>query len=267
MAAEKTYVAGHRGMVGSAIVRALLAAGHPAERIVTRTHAELDLTDQAAVRAFFAQEKPDQVYLAAAKFYAYWITVNYREAYGMYACNGILFNHERPIRGETFVTRKITRALARIKLGLQDCLYLGNLSARRDWGHACDYVEAMWLMLQQSEPEDFLIATGGQYSVRDFVNAAARELGMQIRWEGQGVDEKGYDASGKAIIAVDPRYFRPTEVETLLGDATKAKEKLGWQPRISFQELVAEMVRADLKLAERDTFVATLPGTTFVPSR
>jgi GDPmannose 4,6-dehydratase len=192
---------------------------------------------------------------AAAKLYAYWITVNYREAYGLYACNGILFNHESPIRGETFVTRKITRALARIKLGLQDCLYLGNLSARRDWGHARDYVEAMWLMLQQPEPEDFVIATGEQYSVRDFVNAAARELGMEIRWEGQGVDEKGYDASGKVIIAIDPRYFRPTEVETLLGDATKAKEKLGWQPRIAFQELVAEMVRDDLKLAERDELV------------
>jgi GDPmannose 4,6-dehydratase len=204
---------------------------------------------------------------AAAKLYAYWITVNYREAYGMYACNGILFNHESPIRGETFVTRKITRALARIKLGLQDCLYLGNLSARRDWGHARDYVEAMWLMLQQPEPEDFVIATGEQYSVRDFVNAAARELGMEIRWEGQGVDEKGYDASSKVIIAVDTRYFRPTEVETLLGDATKAKEKLGWQPRISFRELVAEMVREDLKLAERGTFVATLSRRTFVPSR
>jgi GDPmannose 4,6-dehydratase len=192
---------------------------------------------------------------AAAKLYAYWITVNYREAYGIYACNGILFNHESPIRGETFVTRKITRALARIKLGLQDCLYLGNLSARRDWGHARDYVEAMWLMLHQPEPEDFVIATGEQYSVRDFVNAAARELGMEIRWEGQGVDEKGYEASGKVIIAVDTRYFCPTEVETLLGDATKAKEKLGWQPRISFRELVAEMVREDLKSAQRDELI------------
>jgi GDPmannose 4,6-dehydratase len=203
---------------------------------------------------------------AAAKLYAYWITVNYREAYGIYACNGILFNHESPIRGETFVTRKITRALARIKLGLQDCLYLGNLNAQRDWGHARDYVEAMWLMLQQPEPEDFVIATGEQYSVRDFVNAAARELGMEIRWEGHGVDEKGYwqnrhsRESGNPgiespIVAVDPRYFRPTEVETLLGDATKAKEKLGWQPCISFQELVAEMVLEDLKLAERDELV------------
>lgn len=192
---------------------------------------------------------------AVAKLYAYWITVNYREAYGMYACNGILFNHESPIRGETFVTRKITRALARIKLGLQDCLYLGNMDAKRDWGHAKDYVEMQWLMLQQEQPEDFVIATGVQYSVRDFVNAAVKELGMAIRWEGAGVDEKGFDASGKCIVAVDSRYFRPTEVETLLGDATKAKEKLGWVPKISFDELVAEMVREDLRSAERDELV------------
>jgi len=192
---------------------------------------------------------------AVAKLYAYWITVNYREAYGMYACNGILFNHESPIRGETFVTRKITRALARIKLGLQDCLFLGNMDAKRDWGHAKDYVEMQWLMLQQEKPEDFVIATGVQYSVRDFVNAAAKELGMQIRWEGQGVDEKGFDANGKCIVAVDPRYFRPTEVETLLGDPGKAKARLGWTPKISFDELVAEMVREDLKAAERDELV------------
>jgi GDPmannose 4,6-dehydratase len=205
---------------------------------------------------------------AVAKLYAYWITVNYREAYGMYACNGILFNHESPIRGETFVTRKITRALARIKLGLQDCLYLGNLDAKRDWGHAKDYVEMQWLMLQQEKPEDFVIATGVQYSVRDFVNAAAKELGMQIRWEGSGVDEKGYwlhpspacggGAGGGGehpIVAVDPRYFRPTEVETLLGDPAKAKTKLGWVPRISFDELVTEMVREDLKSAERDELI------------
>src|SRR5512144_1214587 len=190
-----------------------------------------------------------------AKLYAYWITVNYREAYGMYACNGILFNHESPVRGETFVTRKITRALARIKLGLQDCLYLGNLDAKRDWGHAKDYVEMQWLMLQQSQAEDFVIATGVQYSVRDFVNAAADELGLKITWKGTGVDEKGYDASGKCIVAVDPRYFRPTEVETLLGDASKAKTKLGWTPKISFAELVSEMVREDLKGAERDELV------------
>ena len=189
---------------------------------------------------------------AVAKLYAYWITVNYREAYGMYACNGILFNHESPVRGENFVTRKITRALARIKLGLQDRLYLGNLDAKRDWGHAKDYVEMQWLMLQQEQPEDFVIATGVQYSVRDFVNAAAEELGIKVRWEGQGVDEKGYDAVGKCIVAVDPRYFRPTEVETLLGDATKARERLGWTPKITFDELVAEMAREDLKSAEGD---------------
>lgn len=192
---------------------------------------------------------------AVAKLYAYWITVNYREAYGIYACNGILFNHESPVRGETFVTRKITRALARIKLGLQDSLYLGNLDSRRDWGHAKDYVEMQWLMLQQEKPEDYVIATGVQYSVRDFVNAAANELGMKIHWQGQGVEEKGLDSQGKAIVAVDPRYFRPTEVETLLGDATKAREKLGWVPRITFKEMVAEMVREDLKSAERDELV------------
>jgi GDPmannose 4,6-dehydratase len=192
---------------------------------------------------------------AVAKLYAYWITVNYREAYGLYACNGILFNHESPIRGESFVTRKITRALARIKLGLQQRLYLGNLDAKRDWGHARDYVEMQWLMLQQDRPEDFVIATGVQYSVRDFVTAAARELGLEIHWEGKGVDEKGFDQNGNCIVSVDQRYFRPTEVETLLGDATKAREKLGWTPRISFDELVAEMIREDLKSAERDELV------------
>ena len=192
---------------------------------------------------------------AVAKLYAYWITVNYREAYGIYACNGILFNHESPVRGETFVTRKITRALARIKLGLQDCLYLGNLDAKRDWGHARDYVEVQWLMLQQDKPEDFVIATGVQYSVREFVNAAAAEMGITIKWKGKGVEEKGCDASGRCIVAVDPRYFRPTEVETLLGDASKAKAKLGWTPKTTFAELVAEMVREDLKAAERDELV------------
>ena len=189
---------------------------------------------------------------AVAKLYAYWITVNYREAYGLYACNGILFNHESPIRGETFVTRKITRALARIKLGLQDCLYLGNLNAKRDWGHARDYVEMQWLMLQQDVAEDFVIATGEQHSVRDFVDAAANEIGMPVTWRGSGVDEKGYDAKGRCIVAVDPRYFRPAEVETLLGDPTKAREKLGWESRTSFVDLVGEMMRGDLKEAERD---------------
>lgn len=189
---------------------------------------------------------------AVAKLYAYWITVNYREAYGIYACNGILFNHESPIRGETFVTRKITRALARIKLGLQDCLYLGNLQSKRDWGHAKDYVEMQWLMLQQDKPEDFVIATGVQYSVKDFINAAANELDMIITWDGEGVNEKGYDSNKKCIVAVDPEYFRPTEVETLLGDPSKAKNSLGWKPKIGFKELVSEMVREDLKSAERD---------------
>ncbi len=192
---------------------------------------------------------------AVAKLYAYWITVNYREAYGMYACNGTLFNHESPLRGETFVTRKITRAMARIKLGLQKNLFLGNLDAKRDWGHARDYVEMQWLMLQQDQPDDFVIATGAQFSVRQFVELSAKELGIAIEWRGSGVDEKGYDASGNCIVAVDPRYFRPTEVETLLGDPTKAREKLGWTPRVSFEELVAEMVREDLKAAERDELV------------
>jgi GDPmannose 4,6-dehydratase len=192
---------------------------------------------------------------AVAKLYAYWITVNYREAYGLYACNGILFNHESPIRGENFVTRKITRALARIKLGLQDRLFLGNLNAKRDWGHARDYVEMQWLMLQQERPEDFVIATGMQYSVRDFINVAAHELGIAMRWEGEGLDEKGYDESGRCLVMVDPRYFRPTEVETLLGDSSKAHRKLGWKPKISFAELVREMVREDLRSAERDELV------------
>ena len=192
---------------------------------------------------------------AVAKLYAYWITVNYREAYGIYACNGILFNHESPIRGETFVTRKITRALARIKLGLQKCLYLGNIDSKRDWGHAADYVEMQWLMLQQERPEDFVIATGVQYSVRDFINAAASEIGLAISWKGHGLDEKGYDSEGNCIVAIDPRYFRPTEVDTLLGDPSKAKEKLKWAPKTSFKQLVSEMVREDLRSAERDDLI------------
>lgn len=190
---------------------------------------------------------------ACAKLYAYWITVNYREAYNLYACNGILFNHESPLRGETFVTRKITRALSRIYLGLQDCLYMGNLNALRDWGHARDYVEMQWLMLQQDRPDDYVIATGEQHSVRECIELAARELGLAIRWEGQGVEEKGINAAnGKTIVAVDPKYFRPTEVETLLGNPSKAHEKLGWVPRITFSELVREMVAADLEEAKRD---------------
>ncbi|HZM44724.1 MAG TPA: GDP-mannose 4,6-dehydratase [Burkholderiales bacterium] len=202
---------------------------------------------------------------AVAKLYAYWITINYREAYGLYACNGILFNHESPKRGETFVTRKVTRALARISLGLQECLYLGNLDARRDWGHARDYVQMQWLMLQQDEPEDYVIATGEQYSVREFVDAAAAELGVTISWEGEGVDEVGVVAAagesspgmsaGQTIVRVDPRYYRPTEVETLLGDPEKARRQLGWRPRTSFKELVAEMMLEDYAAARRDTLV------------
>ena len=201
---------------------------------------------------------------AVAKLYAYWITVNYREAYGMYACNGILFNHESPVRGETFVTRKITRALARIFLGLQECLYLGNMDAKRDWGHARDYVEMQWMMLQQEEARDFVIATGVQHSVRDFVNAAAGELGVTLEWQGTGVDEIAVikDAGpstalkpGQVVVKVDPRYFRPTEVETLLGDPTQAHQKLGWKPTTSFEELVSEMMREDLKSAKRDSLV------------
>lgn len=192
---------------------------------------------------------------AVAKLYAYWITVNYREAYGIYACNGILFNHESPLRGETFVTRKITRAIARIKLGLQDCLYLGNLDALRDWGHARDYVEMQWLMLQQDVAEDYVISTGQQYSVREFVEVASKEAELSITWKGEGEQEKGYDADGRIIVAVDPRYYRPTEVETLLGDSTRARQKLGWTPQITFAELVAEMVQEDLKSAKRDSLV------------
>jgi GDPmannose 4,6-dehydratase len=195
--------------------------------------------------------------------YAYWITVNYREAYGMYACNGILFNHESPTRGETFVTRKITRALPRIALGAQDCLYIGNLNAKRDWGHARDFVEAQWLTLQQPKPDDFVIATGEQHSVREFIEAAAVELGIAIGWKGQGTKEVGYITrtstsrwpalkEGQVIVRIDPRYIRPAEVDTLLGEASKARRQLGWKPKIQFKELVAEMMREDIRLAERE---------------
>jgi GDPmannose 4,6-dehydratase len=193
---------------------------------------------------------------AAAKVYAYWITVNYREAYGLFACNGILFNHESPIRGETFVTRKITRGLARIKAGLDDCLYLGNLDALRDWGHARDYVRAQWLMLQQDRPEDYVIATGEQYSVRTFVERAAAELGMQLEWRGSKLDEHAVDGgTGRTVVRVDPRYFRPAEVDTLLGDASKARRQLGWTPEVGFADLVREMVESDWRLAQRDALV------------
>jgi GDPmannose 4,6-dehydratase len=192
----------------------------------------------------------------AAKLYAYWITVNYRESYGFFACNGILFNHESPIRGETFVTRKVTRGLARIKAGLQETLYVGNLDARRDWGHARDYVRMMWMMLQQPEPEDYVIATGRQHSVRELIELTAAALGLRIGWQGNGADERGIDPdSGRTIVAIDPRYFRPAEVDTLLGDPSKARRQLGWEPEISFEELVREMVAADLKEAERDVMV------------
>ncbi len=210
---------------------------------------------------------------AVAKMYAYWITVNYREAYGMYACNGILFNHESPVRGETFVTRKITRAIARIALGLQDCLYLGNLSALRDWGHARDYVEMQWLMLQQDEADDFVIATGRQYSVRDFVQRAAEGLGIQLAFEGSGENEVGFVVAvngsrakcrvGDPVVRVDPRYFRPTEVDSLLGDASKAQAKLGWSPATSFEALVTEMVESDYASAQRDSLVKLAGFKTF----
>jgi GDPmannose 4,6-dehydratase len=190
-----------------------------------------------------------------AKLYAYWITVNYRESYGMYACNGILFNHESPVRGETFVTRKITRGLARIKVGLQERLFLGNLDAKRDWGHARDYVEMQWLMLQQEAPDDYVIATGCQYPVREFVNAAAEELEMELTWRGVGPEEKAFDSHGRCVVAVDPNYFRPAEVNTLMGDSSKASAKLGWKPKTTFRELVAEMVAADLESAKKDLLV------------
>ena len=193
---------------------------------------------------------------AVAKLHAYWATVNYREAYGMYACNGILFNHESPRRGETFVTRKVTRGLANIAQGLESCLYMGNLNALRDWGHAKDYVEMQWLMLQQDQPDDFVIATGIQYSVRDFINFAWGYFGKTIRWDGEGLDEKGYDTdSGNLLVAVDPRYFRPTEVETLLGDPSKAKEKLGWEPKITLKELVREMMENDVNIAKQKSLI------------
>lgn len=200
----------------------------------------------------------------AAKVYGYWITVNYREAYGMYAVNGILFNHESPIRGETFVTRKVTRAVARIKLGLQDVLFLGNLGAKRDWGHAKDYVRGMWLMMQQDEPEDFVLATGRNHTVREMCEIAFKEVGIDVAWEGKGPDEVGkHAATGEVLIRIDPRYYRPTEVDTLLGDATKAREKLGWEPKISFDALIREMVREDLKEAERDQLCRTRGYRTF----
>jgi len=199
-----------------------------------------------------------------AKLYAYWITVNYREAYGIYACNGILFNHESPVRGETFVTRKVTRALARIKIGLQDTLYVGNLNARRDWGHARDFVKMQWLMLQQDVPEDYVIATGIQYSIKELIEIAARQLNISVRWEGEGADQKGIEEkTGQVIVAVDPEYYRPTEVNELLGDASKARDKLGWEPEITFEEMIAEMIEADMEEAQKDYLCLQEGFTTF----
>ena len=247
------YTADAVGMGALRILEAIRIAGLEKktryyQASTSELYGEVQETPQTESTPFY----PRSPY-AVAKLYAYWITVNYREAYGIYACNGILFNHESPVRGETFVTRKITRAFARIKLGLQDTLYLGNLNAKRDWGHAKDYVEMQWLMLQQENPEDFVIATGVQYSVKDFVNKAAKAVDIEIEWKGEGVDEKGYDkSSGKCLIEVDKRYFRPTEVETLLGDPTNAKEKLGWTPKIGLEEMVKEMVDHDIMIAKRD---------------
>ena len=247
------YTADAVGMGALRILEAIRIAGLEKktryyQASTSELYGEVQETPQTESTPFY----PRSPY-AVAKLYAYWITVNYREAYGIYACNGILFNHESPVRGETFVTRKITRAFARIKLGLQDTLYLGNLNAKRDWGHAKDYVEMQWLMLQQENPEDFVIATGVQYSVKDFVNKAAKAVDIEIEWKGEGVDEKGYDkSSGICLIEVDKRYFRPTEVETLLGDPTNAKEKLGWTPKIGLEEMVKEMVDHDIMIAKRD---------------
>lgn len=245
------YTANVDGLGTLRLLEAIRAYGPRSARFYQASTSELYGLAQETPQSESTPFHPRSPY-SVAKLYAYWITVNYREAYGIYACNGILFNHESPIRGETFVTRKITRGLAQIKAGLQDCLYLGNLEAKRDWGHARDYVEMQWLMLQQDQPEDYVIATGNQYSVREFVNAAAEEMRMRIYWRGEGSHEEGLDESGRRIIAVDPRYFRPAEVASLLGDSSKARVKLGWQPRTTFREMVAEMVASDLRNAERD---------------
>ncbi|MDH3647255.1 MAG: GDP-mannose 4,6-dehydratase [Gammaproteobacteria bacterium] len=269
---EPEYTADSDGMGALRILEAIRILGM-GERIrfyqasTSELYGKVLETPQSETTPFY----PRSPY-AVAKLYAYWITVNYREAYGLYACNGILFNHESPKRGETFVTRKITRGLARIAHGLDECLWLGNLDAKRDWGHARDYIEVMWLMLQQDKAEDYVIATGHQYSVRDFVNAAAQELNLQLEWRGSGIDEHAVVAAqneyvgfkaGETIVRVEPRYFRPTEVDSLLGDATKAREKLGWKPRISFDELVTDMVRGDLELARRDRMLSDEGITVF----
>jgi len=245
------YTANVDGLGTLRILEAMRAQGLKSTRFYQASSSELYGLIKESPQTETTPFHPRSPY-AVAKLFAYWITVNYREAYGMYACNGILFNHESPIRGETFVTRKITRGLARVKVGIQDCVYLGNLDAKRDWGHAKDYVEMQWLMLQQDQPDDYVIATGEQYSVKEFVNATAEEMKIKISWRGKGVDEEGVDERGRRIVAVDPRYFRPAEVASLQGDASKARKKLGWKPRIGFRELVAEMSTADLQNAERD---------------
>jgi GDPmannose 4,6-dehydratase len=253
---EPEYTANSDGIGALRILEAIRVLGLEKktkfyQASTSELYGEVRETPQSETTPFY----PRSPY-AAAKIYAYWITVNYREAYGIHASNGILFNHESPRRGETFVTRKITRALARIKLGLQDCLYLGNLDAKRDWGHAKDFVRMQWMMLQQDKPNDYVIATGIQYSVRDFINFASKEIDLNIKWDGTGLDEKGYDNNGNCIVSVDKSYFRPTEVETLLGDSSKAKKELGWQPEISFSELVSEMMKEDMKSAKRDVLVS-----------
>src|ERR1700690_3538786 len=236
------------------LLEAIRILGAQASRFYQASTSELYGIAQESPQSETTPFYPRSPY-SVAKLYAYWITVNYREAYGMYACNGILFNHESPIRGETFVTRKITRGLAQIKVGLQACVYLGNLDAKRDWGHARDYVEMQWLMLQQEHPEDFVIATGEQYTVREFVNAVADEMAMKLMWRGEGLDEEAFDENGRRVVAVDPRSFRPTEVSSLLGDASKAHTKLGWKPKTSFRAMVAEMVAADTEKAQRDRLI------------
>jgi GDPmannose 4,6-dehydratase len=249
------YTANVDGLGTLRVLEAMRAQGLKTTRFYQASTSELYGLTKESPQTESTPFHPRSPY-GVAKLFAYWITVNYREAYGMYTCNGILFNHESPIRGETFVTRKITRGLARVKVGLQDCVYLGNLDAKRDWGHAKDYVEMQWLMLQQEQPDDYVIATGETHSVKEFVEAAAHELKIKVSWRGKGADEEGVDDRGRRIVAVDPRYFRPAEVANLQGDASKARKKLGWKPKISFSEMVAEMAAADLQHAERDLLLA-----------
>jgi GDPmannose 4,6-dehydratase len=249
------YTANVDGLGTLRILEAMRAQGMKSTRFYQASTSELYGLTRETPQTESTPFHPRSPY-AVAKLFAYWITVNYREAYGLYTCNGILFNHESPNRGETFVTRKITRGLARVKVGLQDCVYLGNLEAKRDWGHAKDYVEMQWLMLQQDQPDDYVIATGETHSVKEFVEATADELKIKISWRGKGAAEEGFDERGRRIVAIDPRYFRPAEVANLQGDASKARKKLGWKPKIGFREMVAEMAAADLQGAERDQLMA-----------